>query len=86
MFLLFALFASVITVIQKNHNLRSKMVMTSHISDTNDAFSSYCISSSLILSLMKMSLITSLAMMVLGPGSPSVCAFLHFPLKIPLVV
>ena len=53
------------------------MGLTSHLSYAYDVFSSYCVSSSLILSLMKMSLMTSLLMMVLGPGSPPVCAFLH---------
>ena len=41
-------------------------------------FSSYFVYSSLIFSLMKMSLMTSLTMMVFGPGSPPVHAFLHF--------
>ena len=49
------------------------MGLTSHLSDAYDAFSSYCVSSSLILSLMK-----SLTMMVLGPGSPPVPVFLRF--------
>ena len=76
MFLLFALLASVITVIRKNHNRRLKMGLTSHLSDAYDAFSSYCVSSSLLLSMMKMSLMTSLTMMVLGPVSPPVRAFI----------
>ena len=50
----------------------------SHIFDAYGAFSSYCVSSSLILSLMKISLMTSLTVMVLGLGSPPVCALLHF--------
>ena len=54
------------------------MGLTSHLSDAYDAFSYYCVSPSLILSLMKMSLMTSLKMMVLGPGSPLVRDFLHF--------
>ena len=49
-----------------------------HLSDDYNTFSSCCISSSLILSLMKMSLMTSLTMMVLGSGSPPVRAFLNF--------
>ena len=54
------------------------MVLMSHISGAYDAFSSYRVSYSLILSLMKMSLMTILMMVVLGPGSPPVRAFLHF--------
>ena len=46
------------------------MGLRSHLSDAYDAFSSYRVSSSLILSLMKMSLMTSLTMMVLGPCLP----------------
>ena len=61
------------------------MGLTSHLSDDYDAFSSYCVSSSLILSLMKMSLMTSLTMIALGPGSPTVRAFLNF-LNYPLIV
>ena len=53
------------------------MGLTSHLSDAYDAFSYYFVSSSLILSLMKMSLMTSLMMMVLGLGSPPVHAFLR---------
>ena len=63
---------------QKNQNRHSKMGLTSHLSDAYDDFSSYCVSSSLLLILMKMSLVTSLTMMVLGPGLPPVCAFPHF--------
>ena len=54
------------------------MGLMSHLSDAYDDFSSYCVSSSLLFSLMKMSLMTSLMMMVLGPGSPPFHAFLHF--------
>ena len=61
------------------------MGLTSHPSDAYDAFSSYRVSSSLILSLMKMSLMTSLVMMVLVPGSPPVRASLHF-LNYPLIM
>ena len=61
------------------------MVLPSHLSDAYDAFSSYCIYSSLILSLMKMSLMTSLTIKVLGPGSPLVRAFTHV-LNYPLTV
>ena len=63
---------------RKNQNFRLEMGLTSHLSDAYVAFSSYCVYSSLLLSLMKMSLMTSLMMMVLGQGSPPVCAFLHF--------
>ena len=61
------------------------MDLTSHISNAYDSFYSYRFSSSLILSLMKISLVTSLAMLVLGLGSPPARAFLHF-LKYPLIV
>ena len=61
------------------------MSLTSHISDAYDDFSSCCVSSSLLLSVMTMSLMTSLTMMVMGPGSPPVRAFLHF-LNYPLIV
>ena len=54
------------------------MGLTSHISNAYDTFSSYCVSYSLLLSLMNMSLMTILTMMVLGTGSPPVCDFLHF--------
>ena len=54
------------------------MGLTSHLSDAYDTFSSFCVSSSLLLSPMKMSLMTSLAMMVMGLGSPLVRAFLHY--------
>ena len=53
------------------------MGLMSHLSDAYDAFSSSYISFSLILSPMKIYLMTSLTMKVLGPGSPPVCAFLH---------
>ena len=52
------------------------MGLTSHISCLSDVFSSYCVS---------FSLMTSLKMMVMGPGH-LVRALFHFPLKIPLVV
>ena len=78
MFLLFALLASVITIIGRIRIIAQKMGMTSHISDAYDAFSSYCISSSLLLSLMKRSLMTNMMMMFLGLGSPPVCAFPSF--------
>ena len=61
------------------------MGLTSHLSDAYDAFSSYRVSSSLIMSLMKMPFMTSLTMMVLGPVSPKVRDFLHF-LTYPLIV
>ena len=53
------------------------MGLTSLISDAYDEFFYYCVSYSLLLSLMKMSLMTSLTMKVLGPVSPPVRAFLH---------
>ena len=62
------------------------MGQTSHISDAYDAFSSYCISFSLISSLMKVSLMTILTMMALDPGLPLnlfhlLCAhFWNYPL------
>ena len=52
------------------------MGLTSHLSCFYDAFSSYRVS---------FSLISSLAIMVLGPGH-MVSALFHYPLKIPLVV
>ena len=61
------------------------MGLTSHLSNAYDTFSSFCASSSLLLSLMNMSLMTSLKMKVLGPGSPPVYAFLHV-LKYPLIM
>ena len=61
------------------------MVLMRYLSDAYDAFSSYLVSSSLLLSLMKMSLMISLTIMVLGPVSPPVCAFLSF-LNYPLIV
>ena len=45
------------------------MGLTSHISDAYEDFSSYFVSSSLIFSLMKISVMKILTMMVLGPGS-----------------
>ena len=62
------------------------MGLTSHLSDAYDAFYFYRVSFSLILILMKMSLMTSVTMMVLVPVSPPVSplvsppvrAFLHF--------
>ena len=59
------------------------MGLTSHLSDAYDAFSSSCVSFSLLLSMIKMSILTSMTMKVLGPGSPPVHAFLrafHYPL------
>ena len=64
------------------------MGLTSHLSDAYDTFSSYRVSFSLIWSLTKMSLMTSLTMMVLGPGLPenlvylvrTLLYFLIFPL------
>ena len=69
---------------QKNQSRRSKMGLTSHLSDAYDAFSSSCFSFSFLLSPMKISL-TNLTMEVLGPGSPPVHALFPFSLKIPLV-
>ena len=54
------------------------MGLTSHLSDAYDDFSYYYVSSSLVLSLTKMTLMTSLTMMVLGLCLPPVCAFLQF--------
>ena len=90
MVIIFASFASVITVIRKNHNRRSKMGLTSHLSNAYDTFSSFHVSFSLISSLTKISLMTSLIMMVLGTGLPEnlvylVCALFYFS-KIPLIV
>ena len=70
---------------QENQNRCSKMGLTSHLSDAYNAFSSCYVSSSLLLSLMKISMMTSLTMMVPGPGSPPIHAFLHF-LSYPLIV
>ena len=62
------------------------MDLTSHLSDSCEAFSSYRIYFSLISSLTNISLMTGLTMMVLGPGLPLnlfylLCArFLKFPL------
>ena len=69
---------------RKNQNRRSKMGLTSRLSYAYDAFSSYRVSFSLILSLTKMYLMTSLTMMVLGPVY-LVCA-LFYSFKFPLVV
>ena len=52
------------------------MGLTSHLSDAYDAFSSSCVSFSLLLSPMK-TFLTNLSMKVLGPGSPLVRAFLR---------
>ena len=60
------------------------MGLTSHLSDAYDAFSSSCVSFSLLLSPMKMSL-TNQMMKFKGPGSPLVLLFLHV-LKYPLIV
>ena len=70
---------------QKNQSRRSKMGLTSYLSDAYDAFSSSCFSFSSLLSPMKMSL-TSLTMKVLGLGSLPVHALLNFSLKNLLVV
>ena len=59
-----------------NQNCRLMMGLTSHIFCVYDAFSSYFIS---------FYSMTSLAMIVLGPGH-LVCALFHSPLKILLVV
>ena len=75
MALLFASLASV-TVIPKNQSCRSVMGLTSRLSCVSNAFSSYCVS---------FSLITSLTMMVMGLVH-LVRALFHFPLKIPLIV
>ena len=64
------------------------MGLTSHLSDAYNTPYSYRVSFSLILILTKMSLITSLTMMVLDPGLPLNLVHLlraHF-LKFPLIV
>ena len=53
------------------------MGLTSHLSDAYDNFSSSCLSFSLLLSPIKMSL-TNLTMKVLGPDSPPVHALFLF--------
>ena len=60
------------------------MGLTRHVSCVYDTFSSYRVSFYLISSLTKMSLMTSLTMMVLGPGH-LVCALFNL-LKFPLIV
>ena len=63
------------------------MGLTSNLSDAYDTFSSYRVYFSLISSLTKISLMTSLTMMVLGPGLPLNLVYLlcvHF-LKFPLI-
>ena len=63
------------------------MRLMSHISDAYNDFSSYRVSFSLISSLTRMSLMTSLTMMVLGPGLPLNLVYLlpaHF-LKVMLI-
>ena len=61
------------------------MGLTSHLSDAYDTFSSFCFSFSLLLNLMKISLM-NMTMKVLGPGSPPVHDLFHSSLKIPLVM
>ena len=70
---------------QKNLSRILKMCLTSHFSDAYEAFTSFCFSFSLLLSLVKMSLMTSLTMKVLGPGSSPVHEFLHV-LNYPLIM
>ena len=53
---------------QKNQNICSKMGLTSHLFDAYEAFSSYCVSFSLMTSLTKVLLMKILMMIVLGPG------------------
>ena len=60
------------------------MGLTSHLSDAYDTFSSSCVSFSLLLSPMDMSLM-NMKMKVMGTGSPTVCSFLHV-LNYPLIV
>ena len=60
------------------------MGLTSHLFDAYNAFSSSCVSFSLLLSPMKMSL-TNLTVKILGPVSPPVRSFLHV-LNYPLIV
>ena len=66
------------------------MGLTIHLSDAYDAFSSYHFSFYFIPILTKMSLMTSLTMMVLGPGLPLnlvylLCALFYF-LKYRLII
>ena len=60
------------------------MGLTSHLPYAYDAFSFYRISFSLVMSLIKMSLMTSLKMMVLGLVY-LVCSLFYF-LEFPLIV
>ena len=70
---------------QKNQRRRSKMDLTSHLSDTYDAFSSSCFSFSSLLSPMTMSP-TNQMMKVLGPGSlPGLCIPSRFELSVDCV-
>ena len=69
---------------RKNQSRRSKMGLTSHLSDAYDAFSSSCFSFSSLLSVVKMSL-TNMMMKVLGSVSLPVHSFIHV-LKYLLIV
>ena len=66
-----------------NQNHRSKMGLTTHLSDAYDAFSSSCAYFSLLLSPMAMTP-TNQMTTVQGPGSLPVCAF-RYILNCPLI-
>ena len=68
---------------QTNQNHRSKMGVTSHLSDAYDAFSSSCISFYLLLSLMTMTTMNETTT-VQGPGSLLVRDF-RYVLNYPLI-
>ena len=61
------------------------MGMPSHLSYAYDTFSSYRVSFSLISIMTKMSLMTSLTMMVLGPGYLVRALFLFFEISVDCV-
>ena len=69
---------------RKNKSRRSKMGVTSHLSDAYGAFPSSCFSFSSLLSPMTMSL-TNQTMEIMGPGSLPVRAFIRV-LDYPLIV
>ena len=82
MFLIVALLASLMNGYGKNQSRRSKMGLTSHLSDAYNAFSSSCASFSLLSSLITMTP-TNHMTTVQGPGSLLVRAFcyvLNYPL------
>ena len=73
MFLIFASFTYIVTVIGR---IRIIARRTSHLFDAYDAFSSFCFSFSFVLSLMTMDLINHMDMDQ-GPGSLLVCTFCY---------